>query len=90
MTTCLVGTPSIEGYYYDSCNRNVETISQTETSQETDRLLRIAHPLTPTSLTPTSLTPTSVQDTTPSPKYWTPTLTLTPFVGRISFEWELT
>jgi len=36
--TCLVGHPSIEGYHYNSCYiscRNDETISQTDTSQET-------------------------------------------------------
>jgi len=47
--TCLVGNPSIEGYYYDSCNRNDETISQTHTSQETDSFASRT-PLTPTSV----------------------------------------
>jgi len=67
--TCLVGTPSIEATT-TSCNRNDETISQTDTSQETDFAshLRFFASRTP-------LTPTSVQDKHPSPKYWTPTLT---------------
>jgi len=59
-TTCLVGTPSIEATTTPATGTTRHHLA---TNLAGDRLLRIAHPLTSTSLTPTSLTPTSVHDT---------------------------
>jgi len=50
MTTCLVGTPPLRLHLLQPERR--DTISQNDTSQETDSFASRT-PLTPTSLTPT-------------------------------------